>query len=206
MPLLSLQGGAFTTIKKPGRENSSKKFSRKSIIYYILSLIFLLFVTLIEIIGCLLLSLGQIRYNKSMTETLAYVMRQADGMVSQRRAISEHLATTKQMGVRQVSLPANVQTEIEQIGVKLSSSIAAITGKATNSSSDIRNFLNTVSLSTRVKTLECSLCAFISKNYLNLFLFFSRVILGWILVTGKSARGNQSATRVIISITFTILA
>ncbi|CAF2172312.1 unnamed protein product [Brassica rapa subsp. narinosa] len=205
MPLLSLQGGAFTTIKKPGRENSSKKFSRKSIIHYILSLIFLLFVTLIEIIGCLLLSLGQIRYNKSMTETLAYVMRQADSMVSQRRAISEHLATAKQMGVRQVFLPANVQTEIEQIGVKLSSSIAAITGKATNSSSDIKTFL-IPSLSTRVKTLECSLCAFISKNYLNLFLFFSRVILGWILVTGKSARGNQSATRVIINITFTILA
>ena len=76
-----------------------------------------------------------------MTETLAYVMRQADSMVSQRRAISEHLATAKQMGVRQVFLPANVQTEIEQIGVKLSSSIAAITGKATNSSSDIKTFL-----------------------------------------------------------------
>ncbi|KAG2251152.1 hypothetical protein Bca52824_081288 [Brassica carinata] len=155
-------------------------------------------------------------------------MRQADCMVSQRRAISEHLASAKQMGkadgVLQVSLPANVQTEIKQIGVKLSSSIAAITGKATNSSSDIRNFLNSEggayhrfnclpfdnfwsrSLSTRVKTLECSLCAFISKNYLNLFLFFSRVILGWILVTGKSARGNQSATRVIINVTFIILA
>ncbi|CAN6928696.1 unnamed protein product [Brassica oleracea] len=60
MPLPSLQGGAFTTIKKPGREKSSMKFSSKSIRYYFLSLIFL---TLIEIIGCLLLYLGQIRYN-----------------------------------------------------------------------------------------------------------------------------------------------
>ncbi|XP_048617109.1 uncharacterized protein LOC106392175 isoform X1 [Brassica napus] len=171
MPLPSLQGGAFTTIKKPGREKSSMKFSSKSIRYYFLPLIFLLFFTLIEIIGCLLLYLGQIRYNKSTTETLAYVMRQADSIVSQRRAISEHLASAKQMGVLQVSLPANVQTEIEQIGVKLSSSIA------TNSSSDIRNFLNSV-----------------------------RVILGWILVTGKSARGKQSATRVIINVTFIILA
>ncbi|KAH0872968.1 hypothetical protein HID58_070330 [Brassica napus] len=82
MPLPSLQGGAFTTIKKPGREKSSMKFSSKSIRYYFLPLIFLLFFTLIEI----------------------------------------------------------------------------------------------------------------------------RVILGWILVTGKSARGKQSATRVIINVTFIILA
>ncbi|CAN6919827.1 unnamed protein product [Brassica oleracea var. botrytis] len=114
------------------------------------------------------------------------------------------------MGVLQVSLPANVQTEIEQIGEILSSSIAAIT----NSSNDIRDILNSVrvalitvsilmltslqflvsflqflgyiSLSTRTMTLECSLCTFISKNYLNLFLFRSRMILGWILVTDDS--------------------
>lgn len=40
------------------------------------------------------------------------------------------------MGVLQVSQPANVQTEIEQIGEMLSSSIAAITGKITNSSNE----------------------------------------------------------------------
>ncbi|KAL0715900.1 hypothetical protein Bca4012_065222 [Brassica carinata] len=49
------------------------------------------------------------------------------------------------MGVLQLSLPANVQTEIEQIGYILSSSIAAsITGKITNSSNDIKDVLNSV--------------------------------------------------------------
>ncbi|KAL0796191.1 hypothetical protein Bca101_067568 [Brassica carinata] len=48
------------------------------------------------------------------------------------------------MGVLQVSPPANVQTEIEQIGEILSSSLAATTGKIINSSSDIRDVLNSV--------------------------------------------------------------
>ena len=47
-------------------------------------------------------------------------------------------------------------------------------------------FFGYISLSTRTMTLECSLCTFISKNYLNLFLFRSRMILGWILVTDDS--------------------
>ncbi|XP_013588762.1 uncharacterized protein LOC106392175 isoform X4 [Brassica napus] len=115
MPLPSLQGGAFTTIKKPGREKSSMKFSSKSIRYYFLPLIFLLFFTLIEIIGCLLLYLGQIRYNKSTTETLAYVMRQADSIVSQRRAISEHLASAKQMGVLQKPYDKILKTRLSLI-------------------------------------------------------------------------------------------
>lgn len=87
---------------------------------------------------------GQIRYNKSTTETLAYVMSQADSTVSQLKAISDYLTSAEQIRVLQVSLPANVQTEIDQIGAKLTSSIATITDKATSSSNDIRNFLNSV--------------------------------------------------------------
>ncbi|KAL0696120.1 hypothetical protein Bca4012_063300 [Brassica carinata] len=60
------------------------------------------------------------------------------------KAISEQLASAKHMGVLQVSPPANVQTEIEQIGEILSSSLAATTGKIINSSSDIRDVLNSV--------------------------------------------------------------
>lgn len=87
---------------------------------------------------------GQIRYNKSTTETLAYVMSQADSTVSQLKAISDYLTSAEQIRVLQVSLPANVQTEIDQIGAKLTSSITTITDKATSSSNDIRNFLNSV--------------------------------------------------------------
>ena len=87
---------------------------------------------------------GQIRYNKSTTETLAYVMSQADSTVSQLKAISDYLTSAEQIRVLQVSLPANVQTEIDQIGANLTSSIATITDKATSSSNDIRNFLNSV--------------------------------------------------------------
>lgn len=87
---------------------------------------------------------GQIRYNKSTTETLAYVMSQADSTVSQLKAISDYLTSARQIGVLHVTLPANDQTEIDQIGAKLSTSIATITDKATSSSNNIRNFLNSV--------------------------------------------------------------
>lgn len=131
-----------------------------------------------------LLSLPQFDFSSALRLNLANVIWQADSTVSQLKAISEQLASAKHLGVLQVSLPANVQTEIEQIGEILNSSIAAIT----NSSNDIRDDLNSVrvalitvsilmltslqflvsflqflgyiSLTTRTMTLECSLCTF----------------------------------------------
>lgn len=94
--------------------------------------------------GCVLLYSGQVKYNKSTTETLAYVMSQADSTISQLRAISDYLASAKQAGVLQVSLPANVQAEIDQIGAKLNYSVATITEKTTHSSNEIRHFLDSV--------------------------------------------------------------
>lgn len=82
----------------------------------------------------------QFDFSSALRLNLPNVIWQADSTVSQLEAISEQLASAKHMGVLQVSLPANVQTEIEQIGEILSSSIAAIT----NSSNDIRDILNSV--------------------------------------------------------------
>ena len=71
-------------------------------------------------------------------------MSQADSTISQLRAISDYLASAKQAAVLQVLLPANVQTEIDQIGAKLDSSVATITEKSTSNSNHIRHFLDSV--------------------------------------------------------------
>ncbi|WZZ47236.1 hypothetical protein YC2023_043495 [Brassica napus] len=62
------------------------------------------------------------------------------------------------LSLPQVSLPANVQTEIEQIGEILNSSIAAIT----NSSNDIRDVLNSV----RVALITVSILMLTSLQFL----------------------------------------
>ncbi|XP_024014306.1 uncharacterized protein LOC18022201 isoform X2 [Eutrema salsugineum] len=154
---------------------------------YVVSLIFLLFFTLMAIIGCLLLYSGQVRYNKSTTETLEYVMSQADSTVSQLRAISDYLASAKQIAVLQVSLPANVQTEIDQIGAKLDSSVATITEKTTNSSNDIRHFLDSVKVALIVVSIVMLVLIFlglVSSIFGMQVIVYTLVILGWILVTG----------------------
>lgn len=154
---------------------------------YILSLIFLLFFTIMAIIGCVMLYSGQIRYNKSTTETLAYVMSQADSTVSQLKAISDYLTSARQIGVLHVTLPANVQTEIDQIGAKLSTSIATITDKATSSSNNIRNFLNSVRVALIVVSIVMLILTFLglaSSIFGMQVIVYTLVILGWILVTG----------------------
>ncbi|AEC07678.1 transmembrane protein [Arabidopsis thaliana] len=154
---------------------------------YVVSLIFLLIFTVIAIIGCVLLYSGQIRYNKSTTETLEYVMSQADSTISQLRAISDYLASAKQAAVLQVLLPANVQTEIDQIGVKLDSSVATITEKSTNSSNHIRHFLDSVRVALIVVSIVMLVVTFlglVSSIFGMQVIVYTLVILGWILVTG----------------------
>ncbi|KAL1224664.1 hypothetical protein V5N11_001104 [Cardamine amara subsp. amara] len=154
---------------------------------YVVSLIFLLFFTLIAIMGCVLLYSGQVKYNESTTETLAYVMSQADSTVSQLRAISDYLASAKQVGVLQVSLPANVQTEIDQIGAKLNSSVATITEKTTHSSNEIRHFLDSVKAALIVVSITMLVLIFlglVSSIFGMQVIVYTLVILGWILVTG----------------------
>ncbi|CAN8287818.1 unnamed protein product [Cochlearia groenlandica] len=164
--------------------NKSIGYSKLS---YIVSLVFLLFFTIIAIFGCVLLYSGQVKYNKSTTETLEYVMSQADSTVSQLKAISDYLTSAKAAGVLQVFLPANVQTEIDQIGAKLSSSVAKITEKTTNSSNDIRHFLDSVKVALIVVSIVMLVVTFlglVSSVFGMQVIVYTLVILGWILVTG----------------------
>lgn len=95
-------------------------------------------------IGCVVLYTGQQRFHSSTTSTLEYVVHQADITVVQLRNASDYLASAKQLGVDQVYLPANVQTDIDQIGGKINSSANTLAEKTVENSKDIRDLLDSM--------------------------------------------------------------
>uniref|UniRef100_A0A6N2K1T1 Uncharacterized protein n=1 Tax=Salix viminalis TaxID=40686 RepID=A0A6N2K1T1_SALVM len=95
------------------------------------------------------------RFHKSTTETLEYVVNQADATVDKLRAVSDFIASAKLVGVDQVFLPSNVQTDIDQIGTRINSSASVLADKTVDNSEDIKDLLDSV-----------------------------LVIVGWILVAG----------------------
>lgn len=95
-------------------------------------------------LGCIVLYIGQDRFHSSTTKTLQYVVNQADMTVRKLKDVSDSLATAKQVGVDKVFLPSNVQTDIDEIGMKINSSASTLADKTVDNSDDIRDLLDSV--------------------------------------------------------------
>ncbi|XP_050235344.1 uncharacterized protein LOC126683478 isoform X2 [Mercurialis annua] len=154
---------------------------------YTLSLIFLIIFSIGAIIGCVVLYTGQGKFHTSTTETLEYVVNQADITVQKLRDVSNYLATAKLSAVDNVTLPSNVQTDIDQIEIKLNSSASLLADRTVENSNDIRDLLDSVRLALIVIAAIMLLLTFLG------FLFsvfgiqlvvYILVIVGWILVAG----------------------
>ncbi|KAK3003426.1 hypothetical protein RJ639_019867 [Escallonia herrerae] len=113
---------------------------------YALSLILLILFTVIAIVGCVVLYTGQGKFHKSTTHTMQYIVFQADTTVDKLRNVSEYLAAAKQIGVDSVSLPTNIQTDIDQIEAKINSSANTLAIRTDNNSDDIHDVLDSVRL------------------------------------------------------------
>ncbi|GAV60559.1 hypothetical protein CFOL_v3_04089 [Cephalotus follicularis] len=165
-------------------ERHSYGYSRTA---YALSLIFLIFFTAAAIIGCVVLYTGQGRFHRSTTETLEYVVRQADITVEKLRNVSEYLASAKQIGVDNVFLPSNVQTDIDQIGTQINSSASNIADKAVENKDGIQDLLDSVRFALIIIAAIMLLLTFLGFLF-SIFgmqlLVYILVILGWILVAG----------------------
>ncbi|KAJ6354703.1 hypothetical protein OIU77_005331 [Salix suchowensis] len=112
---------------------------------YTLSLIFLILFSICAIIGCVVLYTAQESFHKSTTETLEYDVNQADATVDKLRAVSDFIASAKLVGVDQVFLPSNVQTDIDQIGTRINSSASVLADKTVDNSEDIKDLLDSCS-------------------------------------------------------------
>ena len=95
-------------------------------------------------VGCVVLYAAQERFHKSTTETLEYVVNQADTTVDKLKTVSDFIASAKLIGVDQVFLPSNVQTDIDQIGIRINSSASVLAEKTVDNSDDIRDLLDSV--------------------------------------------------------------
>ncbi|KAI3454228.1 hypothetical protein Pfo_010891 [Paulownia fortunei] len=156
-------------------------------IAYALSLIFLIFFTIVAIIGCVVLYTGQRKFHSSTINTLEYVVHQADATTENLRNVSEYLSAAKQINVDQVSLPPNVQTDIDQIQTNIDSSASTLANKTEDNSKDIKNLLESVRLALIIVSavmLLLTFLGFVFSIFGMQFPVYILVITGWILVTG----------------------
>ncbi|KAG5225231.1 transmembrane protein [Salix suchowensis] len=154
---------------------------------YILSLIFLILFSICAIIGCVVLYTAQESFHKSTTETLEYVVNQADATVDKLRAVSDFIASAKLVGVDQVFLPSNVQTDIDQIGTRINSSASVLADKTVDNSEDIKDLLDSVRvalITAAAIMLLLTFLGFLFSIFGMQFLVYILVIVGWILVAG----------------------
>ncbi|KAL9376189.1 hypothetical protein Peur_030309 [Populus x canadensis] len=154
---------------------------------YALSLVFLVLFSICAMIGCVVLYTAQERFHKSTTETLEYVVNQADTTVDKLRAVSDFIASAKLVGVDEVFLPSNVQTDIDQIGTRINSSATVLADKTVDNSEDIKDLLDSVRvalITTAAIMLLLTFLGFLFSIFGMQFLVYILVIVGWILVAG----------------------
>ncbi|KAB1204659.1 hypothetical protein CJ030_MR8G012731 [Morella rubra] len=154
---------------------------------YALSLIFLIIFTIAAMVGCVVLYTGQGRFHSSTTDTLAYVVYQADFTAEKLRSVSDYLGAAKQIGVDRVFLPSNVQTDIDQIETKINSSASTLADRTVENSDDIQDLLDSARLALIIIAAIMLLLTFLGFLF-SMFgmqsLVYILEITGWILVTG----------------------
>ncbi|KAK4422138.1 hypothetical protein Salat_1796100 [Sesamum alatum] len=155
-------------------------------IAYALSLIFLVFFTVATIIGCVVLYTGQQKFHSITVNTLEYVVHQADTTSENLRNVSEYLSAAKQINISQVSLPPNVQTDIDQIQMTIDSSATTLATKTRDNSQDIKHLIESVRLALIILSaimLGLTFLGLVFSLFGMQLLVYILVITGWILVT-----------------------
>ncbi|TKY73044.1 Transmembrane protein [Spatholobus suberectus] len=154
---------------------------------YALSLIFLILFTLAAIVGCALLYTAQGKFHGSTTDTLEYVVSQADFTAENLRNVSDYLDEAKKIGVDAVFLPADVQKNIDEVKTKINSSAAALSSKTEDNSEKIKEGLDGMRLALVVVAAVMLFLAFLGFLF-SIFglqgLVYFLVLVGWILVAG----------------------
>ncbi|EXB67224.1 hypothetical protein L484_025702 [Morus notabilis] len=136
---------------------------------YALSLIFLLLFTITSIIGCAILYMGQGKFHKETSNTLDYVVRQADSVVKSLGSVSYYLDDAKDVRIAQIFLPSDSQESIDSVENKINASSARLEQATKDNSDDIQREFES--------SYNCRSNAAVS------FFWFPLVVIGWILVT-----------------------
>lgn len=154
---------------------------------YALSLIFLIFFTLAAIVGCIVLYTAQGKFHGSTSNTLKYVVSQADFTAENLRNVSDYLDAAKRIGVDAVFLPGDVQKNIDDVKTKINSSAVELSSKTGDNSRKIQDGLDGMRLALIILAAVMLFVAFLGFLF-SIFglqgLVYFLVIVGWILVAG----------------------
>ncbi|RZC82022.1 hypothetical protein C5167_044593 [Papaver somniferum] len=154
---------------------------------YALSLIFLIFFTIMAIIGCVVLYTGQGKFYGSTTRTFGFILEKGDVVVNNLRNISEYLDSAQNITIDRVFLPSDMQTKIDDIQTKINSSANSLATRTDNNKDKIQDALDTVRIVLIIVSAVMLFLAFLGFLFSILgmkFIVSILVIIGWILVAG----------------------
>ncbi|KAL2904725.1 Unconventional myosin-XVIIIa [Bienertia sinuspersici] len=138
-----------------------------------------------SIVGCILLSAGQLELHSEVFITLKYVVNQSDYTAEMLRNVSDYLSLAKSVVVPEFELPQSTLQEIDELSTRLSSTADTLNEKTDENSVKLRKVFNTVrSVLITVASVMLVLAFFglvLSllglQNVIHIFIFS-----GWLLV------------------------
>ena len=95
-------------------------------------------------IGAIVLYTGQAKFHDSTKDTLEYVLGQADSTVGNLKSFSNYLTNAKTVGVGQVFLPKDVQSNIDTVNTLVTAAADTLESATKNNKDDIFNYLDAV--------------------------------------------------------------
>ncbi|GAB2254654.1 hypothetical protein Droror1_Dr00022463 [Drosera rotundifolia] len=148
-------------------------------------LILLVVCTCISMTGSILLSVGQNEFYSEALHTVSYVVNQSDYTVQMLRNVTEYLSLAKSINLSRVILPSDIQEDIDELKVDLTSTAQTLTVKTSDNAAIIRRVFNIVRASLIVVAAVMLLVALVGlvlsllgyQNPIHLFIFS-----GWFLV------------------------
>lgn len=90
-------------------------------------------------VGCVVLYTAQGKFHGSTSNTLEYVVSQADFTAENLRNVSDYLDAAKNIGVDAVFLPGDVQNNIDNVKTKINSSAVELSTKTKDNSEKIKD-------------------------------------------------------------------
>ena len=89
--------------------------------------------------GCIILYTGQGNFYDSTSDTLGYVVNQADFTAKNLRSVSSYLDTAKVIGVDAVFLPTSIQNNISSVKLKIDTAASTLSSKTKENSKNIQS-------------------------------------------------------------------
>lgn len=154
---------------------------------YAFSVFFLILFTTAAIIGAVVLYTGQGKFHASTTDTLDYVVDQADIVVKNLKNVSAYLTASKKAGVNQAFLPPQVQSSIDNVASMIKSSATTLQTVTVENKDDIKNVFETVRhilVIVAAVMLLLALLGFLFSVFGLQFFVYILIVVTWILVAG----------------------